>query len=112
VLAVLIVFAAAMAGVLVAAARPTGALSGAGAALVIHHTGHDGEHERGSTALLGAGLGDSIATVQTTYLHEFDAERREAAQRDHLAALGSVMAAPGGTTRAIRPAAGASNAPL
>lgn len=50
-------------------------------------------------------LGDTIATVQNTYLHEFDAVRREAQQRDALAAFaadGSAMAARGGTNRALR----------
>jgi hypothetical protein len=40
--------------------------------------------------------GDSIATVQQTYVHEFDAVRREAQQRDAFAAMAAqgAMAAP------------------
>jgi integrase len=56
-------------------------------------------------AAVAARLGDSIATVQQTYVHEFDAARREHAQREQLAAMaadGSAMAARGGTDRALR----------
>lgn len=56
-------------------------------------------------AAVAVRLGDTIATVQNTYLHQFDAARREDAQRDALAALaagGSAMAARGGTERALR----------
>jgi integrase len=63
-------------------------------------------------AAVATRLGDSIATVQQTYLHEFDAQRREDAQRDALAAMaadGSAMAAPGDTKRALRRVAKAPN---
>ena len=56
-------------------------------------------------AQVAARLGDSIQTVMTTYAHEFDAQRREAEQREQLAALASMaapMAARGDTTRALR----------
>lgn len=63
-------------------------------------------------AAIAARLGDTIATVQDTYLREFDAVKREGEQRERLAA----MAAPGGvaapvaaradTKRALRAAAG------
>jgi integrase len=60
-------------------------------------------HTHGS-ALIAAGwnvadvavrLGDSIDTVQSVYLHEFDREAREAQQR---ASLGSILAADDGST--------------
>jgi integrase len=60
-------------------------------------------------AAVAARLGDSVATVQTTYLHEFDARRREDEQREQLAALAPVaapMAARAGTTRTLRAVAG------
>jgi integrase len=56
-------------------------------------------------AAVAARLGDSIQTVMTTYAHEFDAHRREAEQREQLAALAPMaapMAARGGTTRDLR----------
>ena len=56
-------------------------------------------------AAVAARLGDSIHTVMTTYAHEFDAQRREAEQREQLAALVPVaapMAARADTTRALR----------
>jgi integrase len=55
-------------------------------------------------AAVAARLGDSIQTVMTTYAHEFDARRREAEQREQLAALAPMaapMAAPPDTTRAV-----------
>jgi integrase len=62
-------------------------------------------------AAVAARLGDSIATVQQTYVHEFDAVRREAQQREQLAAMAApgamaaLMAAPSDTKRALRPVA-------
>jgi integrase len=57
-------------------------------------------------AAVAARLGDAVATVQDTYVHEFDAVRREARQREQLAAMaastadGSTMAARTETKRA------------
>ena len=57
-------------------------------------------------AAVAARLGDAVATVQDTYVHEFDAVRREARQREPLAAMaastadGSTMAARTETKRA------------
>jgi integrase len=79
-------------------------------------TFHFLRHTHGSQLVAGgwdvttvaARLGDNIATVQQTYLHEFDAQRREEQQRAALAAMGapaddgSLMAARGGTNRALR----------
>lgn len=63
---------------------------------------------------VAARLGDSIATSQTTYVHEFDAARREDEQRAGLAVLaadGSAMAARGGTVRNIRSLAAVAGTP-
>jgi hypothetical protein len=57
-------------------------------------------------AAVAARLGDAVATVQDTYVHEFDAVRREARQREQLAAMaastadGRTMAARTETKRA------------
>ena len=56
-------------------------------------------------AAIAARLGDSVATIQQTYLHQFDAAGREAEQRDALAALppmAAPMAAPAQPSPALR----------
>lgn len=64
-------------------------------------------------AAVAARLGDSIATVQQTYVHEFDAQRREEQQCATLAAIAAQppMAAPGGTERALRAVTGGTETP-
>ena len=43
-------------------------------------------------AAVAGRLGDAVATVQGTYVHEFDAARREALQREQLAAMAGPVA--------------------
>lgn len=68
-------------------------------------------------AAVAARLGDTIATVQQTYLHEFDAQRREEQQREQLAAMAAQppmaapMAARGGTKRALWAVPGGAETP-
>ena len=63
-------------------------------------------------AAVAARLGDTVATVQGTYLHEWNAARREGEQRAQLAAMAAPpavaapMAAPAGTKRHLRAVAG------
>jgi integrase len=62
---------------------------------LLRHT-HDSHLAANGWSLtdIAARLGDSIETVQAVYLHEFDARRREAENRQRLAAL---MAAQNGS---------------
>lgn len=84
--------------------------AGVNGTVTFHYLRHTHGSQRAAAgwdvAAVAARLGDTVATVQGTYLHEFDAAGREDGQREQLDAMAAPMAAPAGTKRHARAVAG------